>query len=115
MITNIEEATQLADRYDNIAVEIHRVPRFLSGLYIISILTGFSTVSCSLCLKVNNNCDYCIYQRRLGCKTDPTYASIANSESEEELIKACSARAKYIRDVVKSILYKELTFNTEKV
>lgn len=112
---NIIAAIELAEAYENVALEILE-EKFTnidnSGRAIAKELFGFGNKeTCTICQSVNENCKACLYasvlndgeEPWLACTEDPnkeTYNAIRLSYDAESLNAALKERAKYIRSLV---------------
>ena len=108
---NIKEFKALVKRYENITIEEIEDKAELLGCGfnmgdLAKELTRFGyTSSCTLCLKVKEQCNLCVYGGCMKCLDHISYDKISGSKSTEQLLKAFRARAEYLRKTYSQYLH----------
>lgn len=120
MINNMEAFVKLIERYETITLqEIEDVMpvTVFYGEYASKALTGFGTLSCTLCKAafeisqedeqtINSNfppsnCIYCVYGSSWGCQekgeNEDNYNAILDARNPKQLLEAFRERAKLMR------------------
>jgi len=100
---NIKEAKELAKRYETITVK--EIKGKWDSDNPEKELTGFGDPeTCTLCIKVKDDCLRCIYGQFLSCIEDDnqeTYYGVREANTPTKLKNAYRARAKHIRNILK--------------
>lgn len=100
---NIVQFRNLVKKYETITLdEIEKAfNKHKTRTFAKQILTGFGRCkTCTLCKKVNNICNLCVYTTDFGCldkHNEETYDMINNAILPEQLLKAYRTRAKHLR------------------
>lgn len=103
---NLKEFKELIERYASITLEeIENADAYIS-LNKANLLTGFGNYkTCRLCISVNRRCSDCCWCHVTGyiCNDDDnkeTFEDISDAITNEALLSAFKARAKYMREVL---------------
>lgn len=109
MVTNLKEFKALIERYETITLEelkeIFKSVNFIStlGNQAAEKATGFGSMwMCTLCSKVQTDCNRCIYTEEINClrgNLKKSYDRIENAHTPLKLRNAYRYRAKVLREI----------------
>lgn len=106
---NLKEFNELIERYETITLEEIKKEWEVNGLSLVTkrALTGFASgETCTLCLKVDSVCEYCVYGCGYSCEcscgdNEKSYDDIYYASTPLMLRNAYRRRAKHMRELLK--------------